>query len=882
MKALRRFFRRLTSWTTSARDEELLRAEIDDHVARQAADYVRGGLSPEDARRQALLKFGSVEAIKESYRDQRGLPWLDSLFQDIRYAVRTLRRAPLFAATVAATMGLGLGMLGSAFTLLNAYLLKPIDLPDPYALYSLSWDTEATQRRGFRFADYEALQREASHFSRVAAVRDVTVMQEDVSTPGLLVTGNYFELLGARPALGRLLRPDDAAVRGGAAVVVLSHNAWRSRYGADPSIIGQRVSLGRQRFEVVGVAEPQARLSGQEMVTFWAPLTMADVFPGGSPFSEPQAASLDVVGRLRQEVNAAAAGAWLEVWLRQRFPPPSDAAPVAVRLDSLATLIPLDGLIVTLLAPLILSAFGLVLLVACANITNLMLARALARQPEIVVRLALGASRWRVARQLIVESLVLAVPAAAAGLVLVMVAARVFPAAVLATFPAGFFPVENVLVPIDPDVRVLAFLAAAAVVSAVLITLAPTGRLAGLRLAQASRGEASADARGSRLRSGLVAMQVAACVLFLVGAGSLLAESSRLANPRTNLNYERVSLINIDPMVRGRLATRLASDAAVQQVAVASKPPLVMGPLPTTRMTASATSIAQNAGYTFVSPEYFPMFDIQIVRGRTFTPAEASSGAAVALVSEATAAALWPGLDPLGQTLDLTQVPEGRADRRLPRGRVRVVGVTEDVASGSILDGGIDATCVYFPTSVQTAPDTSFLVRARIDNVEVLRSAVTATVNELAPETPFDVLPMRTLIAGATWIFRAFSVAASLLGLVGLLFAYSGTHAVVSYLVAQRRREFGVRMALGASGWRVVRGMLVETSRIAAIGLVAGLTIAAGLMRLGSGAIFIVPDLSARPCVVGAAIVLVATAVAALSPLRRATQIDPAQALRAE
>jgi hypothetical protein len=305
-------------------------------------------------------------------------------------------------------------------------------------------------------------------------------------------------------------------------------------------------------------------------------------------------------------------------------------------------------------------------------------------------------------------------------------------------------------------------------------------------------------------------------------------------------------MINIDPMVRGRLATRLASDATVQQVAVSSKPPLVNGPLPTTTMTASATSVAQNAGYAFVSPEYFPMFDIQIVRGRTFTSAEASAGAAVALVSEATAAALWPGLDPLAQTLDLPQVPEGRTDRRLPRGRVRVVGVTEDVAAGSILDlDGIDATCVYFPTSVQAAGDTSFLVRARIDNVEVLRAAVTAAVNEIAPETPFGMVPMRTLIAGAAWIFQAFSVAASLLGLVGLLFAYSGTHAVVSYLVAQRRREFGVRMALGASGWRVVRGMLVETSRIAAIGLVA-------------------------------------TAVAALWSLRRAMQIDPAQALRAE
>lgn len=814
----------------------------------------------------------------------------DSLFQDIRYAVRTLRRAPSFAATVVATMGLGLGLLGSAFTLLNAYLLKPIDLPDPHALYALSWDTDSTQGRRFRIADYEALQREAQHFSRLAAAQDVSVTQDAVNTPGLLVTGNYFELLGARPALGRLLRPDDATARGGVAVVVLAHQTWRSRYGSNPAIVGQRISLGRQRFEVVGVAEPQARLSGQQFVTFWAPLTMAGAFPGVDPLSEADAATLVVVGRLRQDVTAASVRAWLELWLRQRLSPPSDAAQVAVHLDSLATRIPLDGATLTLFV-LIMSAFGLVLLVACVNVTNLMLARALARQPEIAVRLALGASRWRVARQLIVESLVLAVPAAAMGFALVIVMARVFPAVVLATFPADILPVENVLVPLDPDLRVMAFLAAAAVVCAVLITLAPTGRLAGMRLAHAARREASADVRGSRLRSGLVAMQIGACVLFLVGAVGLLDESSRLANPQPNLRYERVSLINInpapmrstsdiDPMVRAKVATRLASDAAVEQVAVSSKPPLTGGRLSTTRVTAAATSITQNIGYTVVSPEYFTLFDIRIVRGRTFTPAEGAAGALVALVSEATAAALWPGLDPLGQTLDLAAIPEGRADRRLPRGRVRVIGVTEDVTNGSIFDG-LDASCVYFPTDVRAPTELSLLVRARIDDVEVLRSAVTTAVNEIAPETPFAVLPIRTLISGAVWIYQAFSVAASFLGVVGLLFAYSGTHAVVSFLVAQRTREFGVRMALGASAWRIVRGMLVETSRTASIGLAAGLAVAAGLIRLFSGAVAM-PDFGARPFVVGVAIVLVSTAVAALLPLRRAARIDPAQALRAE
>ena len=206
---------------------------------------------------------------------------------------------------------------------------------------------------------------------------------------------------------------------------------------------------------------------------------------------------------------------------------------------------------------LIMSAFGLVLLVAAANITNLMLARALARQPEIAMRLALGASRWRVARQLVAESLVLAVPAAAAGLALVTVAARVVTALIVATYPAGGPPLENILLPIEPDLRVMAFLAAMAVISAVLITLAPAGRLAGLRLAHASRGEASPDRRGSRLRSGLVAMQIGVCTLFLIGAVGLLDQSARLANPPLNLSYEQVSIVTIETAVRAKVATQL-------------------------------------------------------------------------------------------------------------------------------------------------------------------------------------------------------------------------------------------------------------------------------------------------------------------------------------
>jgi predicted permease len=806
----------------------------------------------------------------------------DSLLHDIRYAVRTLRRAPLFVVTVAVTMGLGLGLLGSAFTILNAYLLKPIDLPSPRALYAVSWDTDGRERQRFGLSDFEALQRDARHFSRVAATLEATVMEETVATRGLLVTGNYFDLLGARPTLGRFLRPDDAASRGGRAVVVLSHGLWRSRYGSNPAIVGQPIELGRQRFEVVGVAGPEARVSMPEQdLGFWAPLTMAGAFPVIDPWSQPDARSLVVVGRLRQDVTAESARAWLDVWLRQRFPPPADTVPPVARLESLATRLPFSGPMMGLVT-LIMSAFGLVLLVACANITNLMLARAMARQPEVAVRLALGASRWRVARQLIVESLVLAIPATAVGLALIVIAARAFPAAILATFPANLLPIETLLIPLDPDLRVMTFLAVASLLSAVLITLAPTGRLARVRLSQTSRGEVSPDARGARLRAGLVAMQIGACAAFLVGAVTLLGESWRLTNQERNISLDRVSWVRIDPVARANVVARLALDPAVAQVALSLKPPTLNAALPTARVTAPATSLTQMTGFTVVSPGYFPLFAIDVVRGRAFTSDEAAADAAVVVVSRATAATLWPGLDPVGQTLDFAATTGGRPRRQPPHRRVRVVGVAEDVANGGITDG-LDPSCVYFVTDVRsTAADLSLLVASRVDNVEAVRTAMATAVRSVAPETSFQAVSMEALMGSAAWVLRAFSTTAWILGLVGLLFAYSGTHAVVSFMVAQRTREFGVRMALGASARQIVQGLLTQLSRTASMGLGAGLLVAAGVMRLFSRANALLPESGWLALLVGAAIVLVATGVASLAPLRTAARIDPARALRTE
>ncbi len=802
---------------------------------------------------------------------------LDSLNLDVRYALRGIRRSPLFSASVAATIGLGLGVLCSALTILNAYVLRPINLPDPEALYALNWDTATVQSRGFRLADFEAASQSPESPFALAAGQGALVMKDGVSLPGILVSGNYFNVLGTQPILGRLLTPGDAPAPGGNAVAVLSEHTWRSRFGADPGIVGKQVELGRQSFEIVGVIRQGMMLTTQAAVGFYAPLTMARAFEVVDPGADPNAATLFVLGRLRGDTTREQARAWLELWLRQRYPSGSESEPVAVRLLSLARIFPLTGGTWTMFV-VIVTAFGLVLLVACANVTNLMLARGYSRQREIAVRLSLGATRHRVVRQLVIESLVLAVPAAAVGLALTFVTARVFPALIVATFPKGVIPVEVALVPLDPNLLVLAVLFAAAVVSAVAVALAPGLRVTRANLVRAARGEAALDNQRSRLRTGLVAMQIGACVMFLVGAVGLIDEARRMGNPDPGLSYERVADVRIASRFRGELAQHLASDPAVERVAAAWRPPF-NGPLQRVGVIASQSRIEQAAGFMVVSPDYFPLFDIQVIGGRAFTTQEADDGAAVAMVSAATARALWPGLDPIGQTLEIVPLP-GRPERRPTHTSVRIIGVTKDVVSGTLIEG-IDRTCVYFATGVRSPGEMSLLVRGRTD-AAALRDSVIRAVDAFEPDAPYQIRHLREMLGIFAWVFSAFSATASLLGAIGLLLAFSGTYAVVAYLVALRTPEFGIRMALGATVRGIISGMMGETLRIAMIGLGAGLTVAFALVRAVSAAIETIPAFGPRPFIVGAGIVLAATMVAALLPSLRAARIDPSKALRAE
>ena len=799
------------------------------------------------------------------------------MLSDIRYALRGLRRSPVFAISVTATIGLGLGVLCSGFTILNAYVLKPIDVPEPHTLYELSWDTATARRHRLTLNDFEALRESAPHFSPLAAASETTVMQDGAALMGLLVTGDFFRVLRLQPALGRTLIPGDVAAPDQAPVVVLSYGTWQARYGGDPAIVGKTIVLRQRRFDVVGVLPRGFSLPGLEIVGFYAPLTMASAFDVPNPWNEASVPSLHTFGRLTDRATESQGRAWFDVWLHQRFPQGSESAPTLIRIEPRGKRVPLDGIVLTMFL-LIMSIFALVLLVACANVTNLVLARGFGRQREIAVRLSLGARRGVVIRQLIVESLVLAVPAAGLGLALTMVTVRVFPPLLTATFPLRAIPFDVLLVPLDPDWRVLTVLSVAAVLSAVLVSLMPALHVTRANLVRASKGDEALDPRRSRLRTGLVALQIGACVLFLVAAVGFIDKSTSIANPDTNRNYERVADLRLASRLRAPVVARLATDPAVEQIAAAWRPPMT-ATLQPLDILASETRIQQTVGFTVVSSEYFPVFGIRVVRGRTFTARESDEGAALVVVSDATARTLWPGLDPIGQTLDLLP-SQGRSQRRPAQTSVRVIGVAEDVVSGSLQDG-LDRTCVYFTTGFRDPGELSLLVRSRGD-MAATKAAVIAAVEAVEKDAPYRFWPIADMLGGQAWVFKAFSVTASTLGVIGLLLAFSGTYAVVAFLVTQRTREFGIRMALGASVRQLVTGMMGETMRTTAIGLAGGAAVALTLTRVVGGAIPLVPPITPRPYLVAIGIMLLATAIAALLPSLRTTRIDPSKALRVE
>jgi len=868
---------RLRALAFRKRVERELDEELQFHLEMERRKNAAAGVSDTEAAGLARVQFGGVEQAKEECRDARGLFWIDTILQDVRYALRGFRRTPAFALTVVATIALGLGLNTTLFTIFNAYVLRPVAVRDPYSLYSFYWINKAGEGARLTWREFEDFRKQNSAFSEVMGHHFLFARVEGHPLEGQFVTGNYFRMLGVLPALGRTLLPGDDAAPGSEPVIVLSYAAWQRKFGGEAEIVGKKLIIHGYPLTVVGIAKEGFSGLGDTPHDFWAPMSMAgQVEDGPSLFGPEQPRRIDIVGRLKPELSARQATAALTTWARQMTAnrPESERA-TGADLQSQATAVPLTAEVLLFFSP-IMAAFGLVLLIACANVAGMMLARAMARQREIGIRLSLGASRPRLIRQLLTEGVLLALPAAAAGFALSQATIQYGERLMFATMPADFAEFITVI-PLPPDARVFGFMLAASVVSAVLFGLAPAIQATRTNVMQAARGDFSSDFRPARLRNALVAGQITMCALLLICAGVLLRGARRLANFDVGLKTTGVVEIEIQDKFRARILERLASEPLVQTVAAAQSPPLD-GTLPTVPVVAGEGANAVGAWYNLVSPEYFPVLQVPILRGRNFTRDEAAAGAPVAIISLATARLFWGNREAVGQSIHMVRDPRHPAQSRVLRHEsVRVIGVARDVVSCCAIQG-LDKTCIYLPTTPAEGGD-ALLVRVHGDG-ELARRKLDAELATINPGAIDQIHLMGQMRAAGVYPFQAASWVCGGIGALALLLTLSGIYGVLSYLVTQRTKEIGIRVALGASTESVTFLVLRQSMRLAGFGIALGSVLALGVSRIFAS-VFVTMNMFDGPAYgAGVLLVIAASAAAAYFPSRRAARIDPITTLR--
>jgi predicted permease len=839
--------------------ERELDEELRAHREMVEDEFRRSGMTQQDARIAAQRAMGNATMALEDSRAAWNVQWLESLILDARYAIRSFLRAPMFALTVIGTIGLALGLNTTLFTIFNAYVLRPLAVRDPYSLYQFNWITKGGDFHALSVPEFEKLRRENPVFSDVVA--SAGTITRSGGRPLLVsqVSTNMFSMLGTDTSIGRPM------LHGDSGVAVLSDAAWRNKFGGDARIVGQKLEVLGSSLEIVGVARPEFTGFTNNLPDIWIPLLES---------GQDVAKGLFVVGRVRPGMTPRQAKAALTVWAGHAtadLPEPQRAT--TVRLDSAATLIHWNAKMVRVFAPL-LAAFALVLVIACANVANMMLARAMARQREIGVRLSLGAGRARLIRQLLTESLLLAIPAALAGLLISQATIHFTEELLFRTVPPMLGELLHP-VALTPDIRVFLFILGAAAASTLLSGLVPAIQSTRPGLRYATRGDFSADVHPARLRNALVVSQVTVCVLLLICSGVLLRASQKMQASDVRIVADGVLEIDAYGNLYQKIADRLDRESWIESIGSAFRTPL-KGPLRTLPVAPGARDFVR-AGYNFVSPQYFPIFRIPLVRGRNFSAEESRSGAPVAIVSEATAARLWPGEEALGQTLRI----EPEAHQVQPAFHVaRVIGVAGDVISGWIGDG-LDTTCIYFPTAPGAATSNVLLVRVKGDP-EAARHALDDAISSVGASWVASIAPVEQAVALQVYPFRAGSWIASFLGALALILSLSGIYGVLSYLVSQRTKEIGIRMALGATRSSVVRIVLSQSMKLAVIGIVIGATLALGVSRLFASDLQNVDTFDALAYLGSIAVALAAALAAAYVPSRRAAGVDPVTALRCD
>src|SRR5215213_1905747 len=804
---------------------------------------------------------------------------LTSIFHDLRYSLRALVKHRNFTVAALLTLALGIGINTSIFTLLYSVAFRPLPVKNPdrvVNVYQILEGEFSRQVQGhvalLSYPEYLNYRDRVSSLSGLAASADVKLYLGGNNVErinGLMVTDNYFSLLGGGSTIGRTLFDKECQAPLQCPVAVLSHSFWQRRFGSDQSVIGTSLTLNRQRFTVVGVAARDFKGAEMTVPDVWIPVTMQPAVMPESKFLELENCSwLNVIGQLKDGASVPQVQAEMQLVAAQMdHNNPGRKTTVNVMPGSYLNSpeVRSEG---TPVAILLMAAVGLVLLIACANVSNLMLARAAARRKEIAVRLALGASRWRLIRLLLTESLLLAVLGGVIGLLLAV-----------SLPPILFSGIPEVGLDIDfkPNATVFAYMFVISLITGVAFGLAPAIQSTNPNLTDALKSTRSRP-RLSRphLRNLLVIGQVAVSLVLLIGAG-LLVRGLQLAHS-TDLGFDQKNLVvlSMDLTTQGyeearaatfyaQLSERLKALPVIKSVSLVQVAPFSGVHETTIDIEGGGSSLSVAAN--MVSTEYFQTLGIPLRRGRQFTEEDARSGDSPAVISQAMANRFWPGTDPVGKRFK----DDGKSHE--------IIGVVADISSKQV--GKLDGPLFYTPASPNKLTGLNFVLRAN-DNLPPSVSAIREVARSLDKDVFVSAEPLEQNVSRMLEPARMGAWFSGTVSLLALLIGATGIYGMLSYLVVERTSEIGIRVALGAQRSNVLLLIVRDGMKLAAIGTAFGLAGAIVLMKVMSSLLLGVGPTDAVTFVAVSTGTLAVALLACYIPARRATKVDPLVALRTE
>lgn len=902
--------------------EDELDEEVRFHFDRQVQKLVESGLPPEEARRRARLTIGGSDQIKEQCREARGLHFLEITGQDLRYGLRVLRKSPVFTTVAVLTLALGIGANTAIFSVINAVLLKNLPVKDPQQLVFLTNPDAQGLESGFADGDrdlitYPEFQQLAQNdqvfsgmFASASSEAKISVELEGAGKDGQgepahlsLVSGSYFSVLGVSPILGRTFGPEVDKVRDANPVAVVSYGFWRDRLGKDPSALGRKVRIRKTSYEIIGVAPPE--FHGETVGVspdIWVPLTMqSEIYPGRdylSPELKPfhKIEWLQVMGRLKPGVSLAQAKASMNVAFQQILQAQTGQMSQDDRRKFLNQhLAVVEGsrgastLRDTFSKPLqvLMAVVGLILLIACANVANILLARSAARQKEIAVRAAVGAGALRLFRQVMTESILLAAIGGAVGLLL----AHWADAALLRLVSGGPTPVP---LDVHPDSKVLAFTFGVSVFTGILFGLAPALRATHVDLSATlkgtSRGFSGSGSQPGRMPAGkvLVVAQVALSLLLLVVAGLFVRTLDNLSHVQFGCDRDHLLIFSVNPLSAGyknaeipqlyrNILDRLNAIPGIRSASLmdngllggtdSSSPIAVEGAKP-------AAGEEPDSRWDMVGPNFFSTTGIPVLYGREIGPQDGGNGQRVGLLNQTAARYYFGNQNPIGSRI-LIKTTQAQSD-------FVVIGVVADSKHRSPREKPQRRFYVPFFNPVGEATYASFLVRTAGDPSAAATAVRDAVKQTAANLPPVEIETMNQRVAESLTSDRMVTRLAGAFGVLAMILVCIGLYGIMSYAVSSRTSEIGIRMALGARKSSVLWLILRESSLLILIGAAIGLPAIFAAGKWISSLLFGVKPADPVTMASATAIILAAGLVACYLPARRAMSVEPVVALRYE